>query len=108
MTRCGLLLALVALLFDSSAVIGQTTSGTSATIVVPIIAQTSSFGSEVTVYNPNGGAITVNPVFYDAQNTATPGPKACTSVSLGANVTKRLRLLRSAHCRPVPISVFWS
>jgi len=66
----------------------QTTAGTSATIVIPVIAQTASFGSEVTVYNPNGSAITISPVFYDAQNTATPGPKACTSVSLGANVSK--------------------
>jgi hypothetical protein len=88
MTRCGVLLASLAVLLQSSGVIGQTTSGTSATIVVPVIAQTASFGSEVTVYNPNGSAIIVNPVFYDAQNTATPGPKACTSVSLGANVTK--------------------
>ena len=45
----------------------QTTSGTSATIVVPVIAQTGSFASEVTVYNPNAAAITVQPAFYDAQ-----------------------------------------
>lgn len=43
--------------------IAQTTAGTSATIVVPVIAQTSSFGSEVTVFNPNAATITVNPVF---------------------------------------------
>jgi len=96
MTRCGLLLCCLALLFESFAVFAQTTSGTSATIVIPIIAQTGSFGSEVTVYNPNGGAITVNPVFYDAQNTATPGPKTCTSVSLGANVSKVFTL--AAQC----------
>src|SRR5689334_3872193 len=66
----------------------QTTAGTSATIVVPVIAQTASFGSEVTLFNPNAATITVNPVFFDAQNTASPGLKACTSMLLGANVTK--------------------
>lgn len=65
----------------------QTTAGASAAIVVPVIAQTSSFGSEVTVYNPNAASITITPVFYDAQNTASPGPKPCTSLSVGANVT---------------------
>jgi hypothetical protein len=88
MTRCGVLLASLALLLESSGVVGQTTAGTSSTIVFPVIAQTASFGSEVTVFNPNAATITVTPVFYDAQNTATPGPKACTSVSLGTNVTK--------------------
>src|SRR5437879_3472236 len=62
----------------------QTTAGSSATIVVPVIAQTASFGSEVTAYNPNAGAITVNVAFYDANNTSSPGPKTCTALSLPA------------------------
>ena len=50
------------LLFILCATVGvsalaQTTSGTSATIVVPLLAQTGSFASEVSVYNPNGTAI---------------------------------------------------
>jgi hypothetical protein len=44
-----------------SAALAQTTAGSSATIVVPVIAQTSSFGSEVTLYNPNASAISVAP-----------------------------------------------
>ena len=70
----------------------QTTSGSSATIVVPVIAQTASFGSEVTAYNPNGGAITVNVSFYDAQNTANPGAKACTPLSIGAGASVEFSL----------------
>ena len=58
----------------------QTTAGTSATIVVPVVAQTSSFASEVTVYNPNAGAITVGVGFYNAQNTASPGAKTCNAL----------------------------
>src|SRR5690349_10034661 len=88
MPRCNLLLASVVLLLGSSAVTAQTTAGSSTTIVVPVIAQTSSFGSEVTVYNPNASTISVTPTFYDAQNTASPGPKVCTALSLGANVSK--------------------
>ena len=76
--------------------LAQTTAGTSATIVVPVIAQTSSFGSEVTVFNPNAATITVHPVFYDAQNTASPGPKSCTSLSIAANVSKAFTV--SAQC----------
>src|SRR5437773_8731691 len=62
----------------------QTTMGTSATIVIPVIAQTPSFGSEVTAYNPSGAALTVTVSFYDAQNTSSPGLKACTPLSLPA------------------------
>ena len=65
-------------------------------IVVPVIAQTSSFGSEVTVYNPNTATNSINPVFYDAQNTASPGPKSCMSLSVAANVNKAFTV--SAQC----------
>ena len=64
--------------------LAQTTAGTSATIVVPLLAQTGSFASEVSVYNPNGASITINPAFYDAQNTLSPGLKPCTSLVLAA------------------------
>ena len=69
----------------SSFTAAQTTAGTSATIVVPVIAQTASFTSEVTVFNPNAGAITVHPTFYEAQNLPSPGPKACNNLTLGAS-----------------------
>ena len=60
--------------------------------MVPVIAQTSSYGSEVTAYNPNGGAITVNVSFYDAQNTATPGAQPCTPLSIGAGASVEFSL----------------
>ena len=88
MARFGVLASSAVLVLASSAVAGQTTAGTSATIVVPVIAQTASFASEVTLYNPNAASIDVNGVFYDAQNTAAPGPKACTSLAVGSNVSK--------------------
>ncbi|HTL75484.1 MAG TPA: tail fiber domain-containing protein [Casimicrobiaceae bacterium] len=81
---------LAAFLVYSQSAVAQTTAGASATIVLPIVAQTPSFGSEVTVYNPNAGTITITPAFYDAQNTSSPGPKACGSLSVAANVSKQL------------------
>ena len=92
MVRRGMLLAWLVLLAQFSLAFAQTTSGSSATIVVPVIAQTASFGSEVTAYNPNGGAITVNVSFYDAQNTANPGAKACTPLSIGAGASVEFSL----------------
>jgi hypothetical protein len=62
----------------------QTTAGTSATIVVPVVAQTGSFTSEVTVYNPNADAITVSIAYFNAQNTTSPGAKACNALVLPA------------------------
>ena len=62
----------------------QTTAGTSATIVVPVVAQTGSFTSEVILYNPNAGAITLSVAFFNAQNTMSPGPKTCNALVLPA------------------------
>ena len=54
---------------------------------MPVIEQTASFGSEVTLYNANASSITVNAVFYDAQNTNSPGAKSCASLALAAGRT---------------------
>jgi hypothetical protein len=96
MPRIPTLFASTLLLALASNAFAQTTAGTSATIVVPVIAQTSSFGSEVTLYNPNASAISVTPTFYDAQNTGAPGPKSCTALSIAANVTRQFTV--AAQC----------
>jgi hypothetical protein len=80
----------------------QTTAGTSATIVVPLIAQTGSFGSEVTVYNPNAGAVTVDAAFYDAQNTDSPGLKPCTSLVLSAGGSAQFSIATQCALPAVP------
>jgi hypothetical protein len=80
----------------ATAAVAQTTAGTSTKIVVPVIAQTVSFGTEVTVYNPNAITIAVNPSFYDAQNTASPGAKACSSLSVGAGLSRTFSI--STQC----------
>src|SRR5207237_210623 len=60
------LLAIVA-----SVALAQTTAGTGTTIVFPVTAQTSSFASEVTL--------------FEANNSSTPGTKVCADTSVGAN-----------------------
>jgi hypothetical protein len=77
-----LLLIVFASAVGTASAVAQTTAGTSATIVVPVVAQTGSFTSEVTLYNPNAGAITVSVAYYNAQNTASPGAKACNPLVL--------------------------
>ena len=77
----------------------QTTAGTSATIVVPVVAQTGSFTSEVTLYNPNAGAITLSVAFFNAQNTMSPGPKPATRWCCLPAAARRLPWRRSARCR---------
>ena len=70
----------------------QTTAGTSATIVIPLLAQTQSFSSEVAVYNPNAAPITLQIAFHDAQNTQVPGPKPCTSLPVAAGRTAQFTI----------------
>ena len=96
MARRSLLSAWIVLILASSSTGAQTTAGTSATIVVPVVAQTGSFASEVTAYNPNGGAVTVNVSFYDAQNTASPGLKPCTPLALPAGQSVPFQV--ALHC----------
>ena len=66
-------------------VLAQTSVGTGRTIVFPVVAQTGSYATEVTLYNPNGEALVANVAFYEANNSTTPGPKVCTGVNVPAN-----------------------
>jgi hypothetical protein len=63
----------------------QTTAGTGTTIVFPVTAKTASYASEVTLYNPNATPLVADVAFYEANNSTTPGPKACTQVTVPAN-----------------------
>ena len=80
----------------STAVQAQTTAGTSTVIVVPVVAQTASFASEVTLFNPNVEAISVAIHYYDANNLTTAGPKSCNLVSIPAGSSVQFGL--AAQC----------
>ena len=62
----------------------QTTAGSGTTMVFPVTAQTASFASEVTLFNPGPSLLTASVAFYEAQNSSAPGPKTCNDVSVPA------------------------
>ena len=70
-------------------VAAQTTSGAGRVVVVPLVAQTSTFQSDITVFNPNGNSITVSVNYFDANNLPTVGQQPCANLVIPGN--------RSAH-----------
>ena len=71
-------------MLDSGAAVAQTSLGSSREIVFPVVAATASFTSHVTLFNPNGGDITVGLFYFDADNTPSPGAKPCTDAVVPA------------------------
>ena len=63
----------------------QTAFGSSTTIVFPVAANTSTFTTTVTLYNPNVSDVTVGLDFFDANNTLVPGSKPCNDILVPAN-----------------------
>src|SRR5450432_3486263 len=74
----------------------QTTAGIGTTIVFPVTAQTTSFASEVTLFNPGPSALTASVAFYEANNSGHPGLKPCTDISIAAARSAQLAL--STQC----------
>src|SRR3954465_16036620 len=69
----------------ASSASAQTAFGSATTIVFPLTSNTATFTSTVTLYNPNGGDVTVGLSYFDANNTLTPGAKTCVDVLVPAN-----------------------
>jgi hypothetical protein len=65
----------------------------STTIVVPIVAETASFSTEVYVRNANAQPITLNVRFYESSGSSVPGPRSCpTTFGVPAGTTSLLRV----------------
>lgn len=62
----------------------QTTAGIATTIIFPVTAQSTSFASQVTLFNPGPSLLTASVAFHEGNNSATPGPKVCNDVSVPA------------------------
>jgi hypothetical protein len=58
------------------------TAGAGARVVVPLVAATASYETEVAVHSPWPDPITVTIEFYEANNSTTPGKKTCTPLAL--------------------------
>ena len=89
---------LVALLGASAPSIAQTTAGAGSVIVIPVVAQTSSYATEIFVRNPNAASITLNVKFYEALTSATPGLHLCTQLSVQPSLTVPFTL--ASQCTP--------
>ena len=83
----------------------QTTAGIGPTIVFPLASQTTSFTSEVTLFNPGASAFTASVTFHEANNSATPGlATPCSDVSVPAGRTVQIHL--STQCTLTATSHF--
>lgn len=60
----------------------QSTAAAGSVVVVPVVAKTPSFETEVTVRNPNPAPITLNIKFYEGVNSGAPGPKVCSALAV--------------------------
>lgn len=74
------LFASFALLIAGRAVAQIDGGGTS--IIVPVVASTTSFMSEITIKDESGVTHSVSMTFYEAQTSAAPGAKTCAPISL--------------------------
>jgi hypothetical protein len=63
----------------------QSTLGYAPTILIPVVAQTVSFASEIFVHNPLGTALTVNVTLVEATTSSSPGPHACSQLVVPRN-----------------------
>jgi hypothetical protein len=74
----------------------QTAAGIATTMVFPIAAQTVSFASEMTLFNPGPNALTASVKFYEANNSGAPGPKTCNDVTVSPGRSVQITL--STQC----------
>lgn len=73
----------------------QATAGRSSSIVIPVVAKTASFESEVFVRNPSDGAntIDVNVFYFEANNLAPPGGGLdCGFITINRDTTSSFKL----------------
>src|SRR5512133_836964 len=89
-------LGIVVCLWAAGHAHAQTTAGIATTVVFPVAAQTASFASEMTLFNPGPNLLTASVKFYEANNSGAPGPKICNDVSVSAG--RSVQLLLATQC----------
>lgn len=70
----------------------QSTAGSGSVIVVPVVAATASYTSEVTVRNASLSQIALNVNFYEANNSSVPGLRSCAQLVVAAGESKPFQL----------------
>ena len=76
----------------------QSTAASGSVIVLPVVAETVSYTSEVVVRNPNS-ALTLNVKFYEALTSTTPGLRTCSQLTVAASQSKPFSV--SDQCNPL-------
>jgi len=61
-------------------------------MLVPLVAQTTSFTAETYVHNASATAITLTVDFYESDDSSVPGKRACNAFVVPANATRLLAL----------------
>lgn len=74
----------------------QSTAAAGSVVVVPVVAQTASYTTEVIVRNPNAAPITLNVKFYESSNSSIPGLRSCAQLVVAAIESKPFTL--SGQC----------
>jgi hypothetical protein len=69
--------------FVSPAALAQIAAG-GTSILIPVVASTGSFTSEIVVKDESGSTRSIGVKFYESLDSSTPGAKTCSPVSLGA------------------------
>jgi hypothetical protein len=95
MSRAFALVALLVALFTVSPVLAQSSILAGSVLVIPVVAQTGSYTTEVFVRNfafPTSTAITINVRFYEAVTSTSPGLRPCTQLVVQPQQTARFTL----------------
>lgn len=61
-------------------------------VVVPVVARTTSYTTEVYVRNTGAATVTLGIVFHEGDNSAQPGARTCAALSIPAGATRLLSL----------------
>ena len=77
----------------------RSTAASGSVIVLPVVAETVSYTSEVVVRNPNSTSLTLNVKFYEALTSTTPGLRTCSQLTVAASQSKPFSV--SDQCNPL-------
>ena len=99
MNRVWLAVAALACSSSTGLAFGQV-SAAGSTLLIPVVASTSTYTTELIVKDASGTARSVTMEFYEAETSSTPGPKACAAISLSPWEGKTVTL--AAQCPLAP------
>jgi hypothetical protein len=77
----------------------QSTAASGSVVVIPVVAETVSYTSEVVVRNPNSTSLTLNVTFYEALTSTNPGLRTCSQLTVAPLESKTFNV--SAQCSPL-------